>query len=77
MRGVSEDQSGEAALSNFRRFPTWMWRNTDVLRFLAWLQDYNGSRPTAQQAGFYGLDLYSLYSSIDAVIAYLERVDPH
>jgi erythromycin esterase-like protein len=76
VRGVSDDQSGEAALSNFRRFPTWMWRNTDVLRFLAWLQDYNQSRSSAQRAGFYGLDLYSMYSSIEAVIDYLDSVDP-
>src|SRR5207253_3043426 len=60
----------------FRRFPTWMWRNTDVDAFVGWLRDYNGARPAEAQAGFYGLDLYNLNSSIRAVIDYLERVDP-
>ena len=77
VRGVSDDQSGEKALANFRRFPTWMWRNTDVLRFLQWLQQYNGSlSSSAPKTGFYGLDLYSMFSSIDAVIHYLDSVDP-
>jgi erythromycin esterase-like protein len=77
VRGVGDDQSGESALANFRRFPTWMWRNTDVLRFLMWLQQHNGSLPaSAPKAGFYGLDLYSMYSSIEAVITYLDSVDP-
>jgi erythromycin esterase-like protein len=77
VRGASDDQSGERALANFRRFPTWMWRNTDVLQFLMWLQKYNASLPaTATRTGFYGLDLYSMYGSIEAVINYLDTVDP-
>ena len=76
VRGVSNDESGEKALANFRRFPTWMWRNNDVLRFLNWLQQYNESlSAAATRVGFYGLDLYSMYSSIDAVINYLDTVD--
>jgi protein-L-isoaspartate(D-aspartate) O-methyltransferase len=60
----------------FQRFPTWMWRNRDVARFIDWLRGHNGDKPTAKQAGFYGLDLYSLDSSIRAVIDYLDKVDP-
>ena len=62
----------------FKRFPAWMWRNADVLDFVGWLREYNDFRQTARQpkAGFYGLDLYSMYASIDAVLAYLDRVDP-
>ncbi|MGN2244013.1 protein-L-isoaspartate(D-aspartate) O-methyltransferase [Frateuria sp. GZRR33] len=60
----------------FQRFPTWMWRNRDVARFIDWLHDYNSDKPAARQAGFYGLDLYSLDSSIRAVIDYLDKVDP-
>jgi protein-L-isoaspartate(D-aspartate) O-methyltransferase len=60
----------------FKRFPTWMWRNTDVDRFVAWLRQHNMALPRDRQAGFYGLDLYSLNASIHAVIAYLDRVDP-
>lgn len=60
----------------FRRFPTWMWRNTDVLEFLRWLRSHNSSVAPNQRAGFYGLDLYNLNASIRAVIDYLDRVDP-
>lgn len=60
----------------FRRFPTWMWRNTDVAAFIEWLRSHNSGRPSAERAGFFGLDLYSLSDSIAAVLAYLEDVDP-
>ncbi len=52
-----------------------MWRNAEVLDFVGWLRAHN-DRVAGGGAGFYGLDLYSLYASIDEVIAYLERVDP-
>jgi protein-L-isoaspartate(D-aspartate) O-methyltransferase len=60
----------------FQRFPTWMWRNTDVDRFINWMHQRNEPLPREQQAGFYGLDLYSLHTSIHAVITYLDSVDP-
>jgi erythromycin esterase-like protein len=60
----------------FQRFPTWMWRNTDVDAFVGWLRAHNLSRPADARAGFYGLDLYNLGGSIRAVIDYLDRVDP-
>jgi protein-L-isoaspartate(D-aspartate) O-methyltransferase len=60
----------------FQRFPTWMWRNTDVDAFVGWLREHNGAQPEDRRAGFYGLDLYNLNGSIRAVIDYLERVDP-
>ena len=64
------------ALSGFRRFPAWMWRNRDVHAFIDWLRGHNAGRPHARQVGFYGMDLYSLYRSADAVVTYLEHVDP-
>jgi erythromycin esterase-like protein/predicted phosphoribosyltransferase len=64
------------ALAGFRRFPTWLWRNADVLDFVGWLRTHNDARPAAERVGFYGLDLYSLHSSMQAVIAFLDRVDP-
>jgi erythromycin esterase-like protein/predicted phosphoribosyltransferase len=73
VRGRSDDGSPDEALRGFRRFPTWMWRNTVVRDFVGWLREHNDGR--AEQAGFYGLDLYSLHASMDAVIAYLEHVD--
>lgn len=60
----------------FRRFPTWMWRNREVADFVEWLRTRNMDRPSEQRAGFFGLDLYSLFTSIRAVLDYLERVDP-
>jgi erythromycin esterase-like protein len=77
IRGMSEDSVAEEALSDFQRFPLWMWRNTDVVDLVDWLRAYNEQRaPKAHRVGFYGLDLYSLYTSIDAVLAYLREVDP-
>jgi erythromycin esterase-like protein len=77
VRGLSDDESANEALSGFKRFPTWMWRNTVVLEFVEWLRDYNSSLPmNATKVGFYGLDLYSLYTSIEAVLGYLNKVDP-
>jgi len=60
----------------FRRFPTWMWRNTDVEAFTEWLRTWNLARPPEQRAGFYGLDLYNLSASLRAVLDYLDRIDP-
>jgi len=60
----------------FQRFPTWMWRNTDVDAFVAWLREHNAGMADERRAGFYGLDLYNLNGSIRAVIYYLDRVDP-
>ncbi|HEX2559045.1 protein-L-isoaspartate(D-aspartate) O-methyltransferase, partial [Phenylobacterium sp.] len=60
----------------FRRFPTWMWRNTDVEAFVEGLRAWNRERPPERRAGIYGLDLYNLSASIQAVLGYLEEVDP-
>ena len=72
----SADASAEDSLGDFKRFPRWMWRNTEVVRFVEWLRNFNERRPANQQAGFYGLDLYSLHSSMSAVLEYLAKVDP-
>ncbi len=60
----------------FDRFPSWMWRNVEVLEFVDWLRHENEHRPDTQRVEFRGLDIYSLRSSIAAVLAYLDRVDP-
>lgn len=81
---VSRHVQGEAgpsdaahALSEFTRFPRWMWRNREVLAFVQWLRRHNESMAEAdRRVGFYGLDLYSLRRSMDAVLRYLERTDP-
>lgn len=70
------DADAEAALADFRRFPTWMWRNREMRDFILWLREHNASLSPEARVGVYGLDLYSMYQSADAVIRYLERVDP-
>lgn len=76
VRGNSKDHSAAAALSGFTRFPLWMWRNKEVLGFIEWLREHNAPLDPHQRVGFYGLDLYSLYTSVDEVLRYLESVDP-
>ena len=71
-----EDMNADSALKGFERFPTWMWRNTVVLEFVEWLRSVNASRNENTRTGFYGVDLYSLFNSMGAVINYLEGVDP-
>jgi len=76
VRGATEDANAEQALSGFRRFPAWIWRNTVVLEFVDWLRDFNKNiSPKRAPVGFYGMDLYSLHPSIQAVLAYFEKVD--
>jgi erythromycin esterase-like protein len=61
----------------FQRFPTWMWRNTEVAALIDWMRKHNGATPQFdRRAGFYGLDLYNMRGSIAAVLEYLDKVDP-
>jgi protein-L-isoaspartate(D-aspartate) O-methyltransferase len=60
----------------FARFPTWMWRNEEVRGFVDWLREYNAARGGDARVAFHGLDLYSLYNSIAAVLDYLDDIDP-
>lgn len=65
------------ALRGFQRFPLWMWRNTETVQLIEWLHQHNaGLSGHEQKVGFYGLDLYSLRTSMQAVVQYLESVDP-
>jgi erythromycin esterase-like protein len=75
VRGEGPDGDANTALAGFERFPAWMWRNTEVLSFVRWLREWNDEHPKSK-VGFYGLDLYSLLTSIRAVITYLDKVDP-
>jgi erythromycin esterase-like protein len=77
VRGRGTDAGSVDALGGFKRFPAWMWRNADVLDFVGWLRAHNDARsPDQSKAGFYGLDLYSLHSSMEAVLNYLDKIDP-
>ena len=63
-------------LHAFERWPTWMWANEEVVRLAEWLREWNDGRPDERRVGFYGLDVYSLWESMDVVTRYLERRDP-
>jgi erythromycin esterase-like protein len=77
VRGASRDPDAREALGDFRRFPRWMWRNHVVVELVEWLREWNDALPAGRpKTGFYGLDLYSLHASMDAVIRYLDRVAP-
>jgi len=76
VRRQGVDANANEALSDFTRFPLWMWRNTVLLDFVIWLRRHNEGLPLTQQVGFYGLDMYSMYESVAAVLEYLDRVDP-
>lgn len=76
VRGEPGDASAREALADFQRFPTWMWRNRVVAEFVEWLREHNAALPAERRCGFYGIDLYSLFTSMQAVLIYLDRTDP-
>ncbi len=74
VRGLPPPSEAQPA---FSRFPTWMWRNGEVAELLAWLRAWNaGQSDVSRRVSFHGLDLYSLHTSIAAVLRYLDEVDP-
>jgi erythromycin esterase-like protein len=72
--GAPEDPA--EVLAGFRRWPAWMWGNTDVASFTRWLRRHNEGRPAGQRVGFFGLDVYSLWESLHAVLGHLREHDP-
>jgi erythromycin esterase-like protein len=77
VHGTSKDQTAEQSLAGFTRFPEWMWRNTDFRDLVTSIHSHNNSgKPDISRAGIYGMDLYGLSESADAVIGYLKRIDP-
>lgn len=76
VKGQLKDITVKQSLDGFKRFPTWMWCNREVLGFVEWLYYHNNQLGSERQVGFYGLDLYSMHASMDAVIQYLNKIDP-
>lgn len=77
VRGEGADADAEEALGSFKRFPQWMWRNAEILDFVGWLRAHNDKTGRSDDSiGFYGLDLYSLHTSINSIIDYLSKIDP-
>lgn len=77
VRGLADPGlDARAILAGFDRWPTWMWANTDVADFLDWLRQHNLGRAAAARVGFYGLDVYSLWDSLQRVMTWLAAEDP-
>lgn len=77
VQGYEPKEAVKESLMAFNRFPLWMWRNTTLPPFLSWLREYNDNLPqSSHKVGFYGLDLYSLHESMQAIIEYLQKYDP-
>jgi erythromycin esterase-like protein len=62
-------------LKAFNRWPTWMWANEEMIDLIEWLKEYNQQQPQEKQVGFYGIDVYSLWESLDEIIKYLEKIN--
>jgi erythromycin esterase-like protein len=75
-KGYAGNDPAAMVLYEFQRWPTWMWANWEVSAFLEWLKKYNNNLQDADKVGFYGLDMYSLYESLDAVVKYFKDKDP-
>jgi erythromycin esterase-like protein len=76
---MGRDDAGASAhevLHTFERWPSWMWANAEVAELVEWLRAHNRRRPLEQRVGFFGLDVYSLWESLYAILGYLQRVDP-
>jgi erythromycin esterase len=73
---TSEHQSAFTVLHSFNRWPTWMWANWEVVALGDWLHHHNKKLSSGQRVGFYGLDVYSLWESMESIMQYLKMTDP-
>jgi erythromycin esterase len=73
---ADQDKKTPQLLHDFRRWPTWMWANWEIDALLNWLNDHNTGLPANNRVGFYGLDVYSLWESMEALVTYLKTNDP-
>jgi len=71
-----QDKKPEDLLKEFDRWPTWMWANWEIVSLITWLKEYNSDLPANKRVGFYGLDVYSLWESMESLMKYLEKEDP-
>jgi erythromycin esterase len=69
-------KNAQEVLNSFNRWPTWMWANWEIVAFAEWMKDFNKELPVNKKVGFYGLDVYSMRESMDAIIDYLKKNDP-
>jgi len=77
VKGYNEGgTSAIEVLKKFKRWPTWMWANWEIAALMEWLRKYNAGRPVDKKVGFYGLDVYSLWESMEVIVNYLRKEDP-
>ncbi len=77
IKGLTDSgASARDVLGNFQRWPTWMWANEEIADLAEWLREHNAGRQEEHKVGFYGLDVYSLWESLYAVMGYLKKFDP-
>ena len=72
----ADNKSAFKVLHAFNRWPTWMWANWEIVALADWLQKHNKGLPANKKAGFYGLDVYSLWESMESIMQYLKKTDP-
>jgi erythromycin esterase-like protein len=77
VKGYTDEANALEVLSKFNRWPTWMWANWEIAALATWMKEFNAQQPASAKAGFYGLDVYSLWESLEAMIGYLKKEDPH
>jgi erythromycin esterase-like protein len=75
IKGYDKTENPRDVLQSFKRWPTWMWANQEVVDLISWLKGYNSNTDLKQKIGFYGIDVYSLWESMEDVINYLEKID--
>jgi erythromycin esterase-like protein len=76
VKGTGPSGQARAVLQAFDRWPTWMWANEEIAQLADWMRSYNEGQALPQQVGFYGMDVYSLWESLERIIAALEKSDP-
>ncbi len=78
VKNNSTAANAKEVLAHFNRWPTWMWANEEIIPLLEWLKSFNSNKEAGNKAGFYGLDVYSLWESMEAIVHYLQETkSPH
>lgn len=77
IKGYDEEENDvRDVLKAFNRWPTWMWANKEIAEFALWLKMHNQQKEMPKKVGFYGIDVYSLWESLDELITYLSKTNP-
>ncbi|MEZ2715881.1 protein-L-isoaspartate O-methyltransferase [Niallia circulans] len=75
IKGRSNYNDAKEVLSQFQRWPTWMWANEEIIPLIEWLKEYNQSKQEEEKVGFYGIDVYSLWESMESIITYMQKIN--